>query len=1563
MALTKADNAKKSMPKTNTELHRSLANAFMARALPGENDGFDAAACAQAVDFTLAAAAKRAEGKAVIAVDSFTCGNGRLTTRVAICNDDMPFLVDSVSAAITAQGLHVERLIHPVVAALRSGSGELISIGKTAETSEPRESIIYIETRRVSAKERGALVTHLQDALGEVRCAVADWPKMIAAMEQDIGLVETAGSNSEGAALLRWFTDGNMTVLGREAISGNGKRSQQLGLSRANDMLLLSSASVELAFEWFKNKGTAPLILKANRMSRVHRSSLLDLLLVPVYKAGKIESISVTAGLWTSEALTSKPDNIPLLRQHMDALMQKFGFDRGGHAGKAMAHVLTNLPHDLLVPLPAADLERLALTAMSLNDRPRPKLLAVQAPLGRHLFVIVWLPRDDVSTAMRQAISEMLVQEADANLLSWSITMEDSGVATLRFTLDLPDRTTKIDERALDRKLELMVRGWEPAVEAALIGALDEKRAAALMVRYAAAFPASYRSGNSHAEAALDMLGLLTMERDHSRVSRFYITPDAGGQALGLKVYNRGGAMPLSDIVPVLENFGFVVLEESPTALHGDAPAYIHDFKLQLRTGIDASRVMARADILQSALSKVLDGVAENDAFNQLIVVAELEPHAAVWLRAWFRYLRQTGLTYGLLNVVDVLGKNPTISQAIIALFAALHDPASKADRPKEAALITSAIDTDLASVSAIDEDRVLRLFRAVVLATLRTNAFAASPDEALAFKLDSAAIPGLPKPLPWREIWVYSPRVEGIHLRAGPVARGGLRWSDRRDDFRTEVLGLMKAQRVKNAVIVPTGAKGGFYPKRLPDPATNRDAWLLEGTESYRIFIRTLLSITDNIVKGKVTHPAGIVIRDGDDPYFVVAADKGTATFSDTANAIAIEHNFWLGDAFASGGSVGYDHKVMGITAKGAWLSVQRHFAEIGVNIQQEAVTVAGVGDMSGDVFGNGMLLSKSIKLVAAFDHRNIFIDPNPDPLISWQERSRMFALPRSSWEDYNTKLISKGGGIFSRRGKSIKVTPEICALLNLQTNELEPAELMRAILMSDVGLMWFGGIGTYIKDDGQSNSEVGDPGNDAIRVNASQLRAKVIGEGANLGATQAGRIGFAMRGGRINTDFIDNSAGVDCSDNEVNIKIALNTEMAAGTLTSARRVKLLASMTDDVSHLVLEDNRLQTMALSVAEAGGTGNLLAYVRLIETFESAGRLDRAVEGIGNNDELLRRGTDGQGLLRPELSVLLATAKMVMQSAIEGDDLRKDPAMEAELLAAFPAALVKNHKDALLSHRLRSEIIATKLANRIVNRMGMLHPFELAEEEGCGMGNVASAFVVAERLFGASKLWQAIENAEVAEECRLRLFSEVATEMRAQMADIIRNAVTGRSIDAALAIYAPVIKQLSDQRNKLLPHDVRAQTEAFADRLVLSGAPAIIAADISRLAQLDGAVGLAALTHAKQLPAAELTMAFTALGDALGLGWAQGTAMQMDPKDPWERLLVAGLARDFQAMRLEFLRGRKTKKPLDDANTWLMQNAARVKSFKDMIDRARAYAAPSAAMLAQIAGQARSLLGS
>ncbi|HYI43480.1 MAG TPA: NAD-glutamate dehydrogenase domain-containing protein, partial [Sphingomicrobium sp.] len=896
-----------------------------------------------------------------------------------------------------------------------------------------------------------------------------------------------------------------------------------------------------------------------------------------------------------------------------------------------------------------------------------------------------------------------------------------------------------------------MVRGWAPAVEAELVALAGPARATRLALTYVSAFSDGYRSRTSAEEAAADVMRLAALSGEEARGVRLSRLGDDNGR-LQLKTYRRGQLIPLSEAVPVLENFGFRVLEEIPTALAGGGIGYIHDFRLELPGVESLDSIMERAPIIEDAIACVLGGSAEDDEFNQLVLLAGLDPSAVVWLRAWFRYLRQTGSSFGLVTVVDALRRAPAATEALVGMFRAAHDPSLK-NRHPEIERQRADFDQALSKVRAIDDDRILRRMCALVRAIMRTNAFSPAAGEALAFKINSALVPGLPAPVPWREIWVYSPRAEGIHLRGGPVARGGLRWSDRRDDFRTEILGLMKAQLVKNAVIVPTGAKGGFYAKHLPPPA-QREAWLAEGKASYSIFIRSLLSVTDNIVNDKVEHPQDVVVHDGEDPYFVVAADKGTATFSDIANGIALDRGFWLGDAFASGGSNGYDHKAMGITARGAWISVQRHFLEMGVDVQSDPVTVAGVGDMSGDVFGNGMLLSKSIKLVAAFDHRHIFIDPNPDPEASWRERKRLFELPRSSWDDYDRSVLSKGGGIYPRDQKSISLSKAQREVLGIEAANADPATIMNAILKADVDLMWFGGIGTYVKASTQNNADVGDPANDAIRVDAQEVRARVIGEGANLGITQAARIEFSENGGRINTDFIDNSAGVACSDKEVNIKIPLNREMREGRLSESKRNTLLARMTDEVADMVLEDNRLQALALSIAESGGVAALPGQVRTIELLESSGRLDRKVEGLSSSEELLRRGQEQRGLTRPELAVVLSMSKMALQQAAEDLDLANDPLLEPDLFAAFPKPMRKAHAKAIRNHRLRNEIIATRVANRLVNRLGPGVALDMTEEEGASLGQVVAAFLIAERLLDLDKLWAEVEEAALPEAVRI-----------------------------------------------------------------------------------------------------------------------------------------------------------------------------------------------------------------
>jgi glutamate dehydrogenase len=1551
-----------------SKLQSAYLTALRGSALPGEGDDLHQEALASASAYVAQAALERPPGIPVVMLEPLSADGADRRMRLAIINDDMPFLVDSTSQVVAAQGLAVHRILHPVVAAVRDAKGHLQDAGTAQPGGPGRESVIYMELERGDARARRRLIEALEAALADVRAAVADWKRMRAALLEDA----EKRAEGEGAELLRWFEGGALTQLGHERRDRDGAIHDAMGISTSGGGQLLSDAALVAAFQWFDRGEQGPLLIKSNRLSAVHRRVLLDLVIVPERAGGKsddkVERLSIHAGLWTSAALSARPDKVPVLRAQLSALMDKFGFDPAGHAGKALTHALTALPHDLLIAFDADSLERLALTSMSITDRPRPKLVMVESALGRHVFAFVWLPRDDVSTGRRVAIEAMLAGAARASVIGWTMVLEDGGAALLRYTLDMRSGGVLPDAAALNAQLEQMVRGWQPAVEAALATRGEAGRAAALAARFAPLFPPNYRNLYDAEEAARDVLRLRDLDADQPRGVRLARKGDDSGDLLRLKVYSASGALALSDVVPALEHFGLEVLEEIPTALdHGrDArggdtpPAFIHDFTLRLPGAADAAALLAHAPVIEGAIAAVLDGSAENDALNELILVSQTDPQAIIWLRAWFRYLRQGGAAYGIDTVVAALRGAPALTAAMIARFRALHDPAARdAD---EAARLDAEIKTDFAGIASIEDDRILRMFHAVIGATLRTNAFAPAGAEALAFKIDSSQVPGLPKPLPWREVFVYSPRVEGIHLRSGPVARGGLRWSDRRDDFRTETLGLMKAQRVKNAVIVPTGAKGGFYPKALPDPAVDRDAWFAEGKECYRIFIRSLLSITDNLVGGKVVHPQGVAILDGEDPYFVVAADKGTATFSDVANALAQERDFWLGDAFASGGSHGYDHKGMAITARGAWVSVQRHFAEMGVDVQTDSIRVAGCGDMSGDVFGNGMLLSKAIQLVAAFDHRHIFLDPSPDPATSWKERKRLFDLPRSSWADYETKLISKGGGVFPRSQKSIPLTAEVKAALDLSVDEIEPTALISAILKAPVDLLWFGGIGTYLKAASQNNAEVGDPTNDALRVDAEDLRVRAVGEGANLGVTQAARIAFAMKGGRINADFIDNSAGVDCSDNEVNIKIALNREMMEGRLTQADRDALLVRMTDDVADLVLADNRLQALALSIAEKGGAAAVPSLVRIMEGFEGEGRLDRKVEGLATNDDLLRRAQEGRGLTRPELAVLSATAKLTLQDAIEASDLPDDPALSADLAAAFPAEMQRDFAGAIADHQLRREIIATKLANRIVNRMGIVHPFELVEEEGCSLGDVAAAFVTVERLIEMPGIWDALDKAKIDEAIRLSLFSQAASAMTSQMADLLRTAPANVHPAAIVARLEPGVDRLMARVDGLLSDSVRRQWDMLAQQLLDAGAPEALTSAVVRLFKTDGAIGIVDLAERRGDDEVAVTHAFTHLGEALGLDWAQTLAAHMSPADPWERLLVNSLARDFQQMRLSFL-AQLPAGDLDAAVTrWLADNGPRVAQFRATVDRARTIPNPNGAMLSHIAGQARGLLG-
>ena len=1525
----------------------------------------------QAARFVLATAYDRPFGEAAIAVE--TLSEERRMTRIAVINDDMPFLVDSIAAAIAAHGLSIDRLVHPVVPVTRSADCRLEAIGSEDADGAYYESMIYMEAERVDARQRRTIEGVIRETLEDVRAAVADWPKLQDRMTSDAEAI----ADEEGRELLTWLNGGMLTQLGHVVRQRDGSQTGALGICRANAADLMADASWERAFAWFDDADHTrePLIVKANRVSHVHRRVPLDLFIVPRREDGKIVALSVHAGVWTSAALAAPPRSVPILRQRLGIIRDRLQFDEGGHDGKALVHALTSLPHDLMIGFALADVERVATTMISLVDRPRPRLALVEAALSRHLFAFVWMPRDLLATQVRLRIQDMLEDGVDARLLDWSLEVEGGNLAMLRFVLDIREGERTIDERALEQELQTMLRGWSEAVETELAAYEEPGRAAAVAMRFAEAFPSEYRVRFGAKQAAMDIARLRGL-RAHAddegaqrrRDARLFRTERDGPSTLHLKLYQEEGSLPLSDAVPVLENFGFHVQSELPTMLDEGRLGTIHDFVLELATGLDAEDLAERAEAIEEAVAQVVNGASENDPFNRLVAEARLSEREANWLRAFYRYLRQTGMGFTIYTVVDALAKAPEITRALCALFTARHDPDFGSQSAREAAMdeARETIRRGLANVKAINDDRLLRLYNSLIDAILRTNAFAPAANEAVAFKIDSKLVPNLPKPIPWREIFVYSRQVEGIHLRAGPVARGGLRWSDRRDDFRTEILGLMKAQRVKNAVIVPTGAKGGFYPKQLPDPALDREGWAAEGQASYQAFIRTLLSVTDNIVDDEVVHPERVVITDGEDPYFVVAADKGTARFSDVANAIAESRDFWLDDAFASGGSKGYDHKAMGITAKGAWVSVQRHFREMAVDVQTDTIRVVGCGDMSGDVFGNGMLLSKAIKLVAAFDHRHIFIDPDPDPAKSWKERQRMFDLPRSSWEDYDASLISRGGGIYPRDAKTIKLSKTAQKALGVEQAEFEPEALISAILKAPADLLWFGGIGTYVKAAGENNVQVGDPANDALRVDAEALRVKVVGEGANLGFTQAGRIEFALNGGRINTDFIDNSAGVDCSDNEVNIKIALAAAKRAGKLTEPKRVALLESMTDEVAALVLEDNRLQALALSIAEIGGASAMASQLQLIDTLEAGGNLDRRTEGLAETQALQRRATDGAGLTRPELAVLLSSTKLVLQDAIEQSTLPDDPLLEATLMASFPDPMRKPFAKQIKGHRLRREIIATKLANLMVNRLGMVHAFELAEEEGVELALVASAFVAVAHLFDLGALWGDLDTAKIDEKARLLMFDRLAAAIGNLMSDVLRSAGGRVEPNALVADLGSNVALLGQSTGELLSTEIKAQSARLQERFTKAGATEALARKVTHLFDLDGSVGLARLASDTGIDAEAITCAFSMIGGKLGIDWAQSTAALMNPSDVWERLLVSGLARDFQQMRIELLRRLSRRKSAQAdivgvVTGWLDDHELAVKQFRQMVGRAQAQTPIAPAMLAQVASMARNLL--
>jgi len=1377
-----------------------------------------------------------------------------------IVTDDMSFLVDSVTNKLTYSGRNVHLIVHPQLAVRRDGEGNLLEILDVDVDQAPPgaliESWMRVEVERdFVSDDLEPIVASTRRVLGDVRKAVSDWQPMRAEairVAQEIAQHPPVGIDAhevhETKALLEWLANNNLTFLGYreyDLITVEGEDalrpvpSSGLGILRqehsGDDAVSLSFAVLPAAV---RSKAREPKLLvlsKANSRSTVHRSAYMDYIGVKKFdREGNVIGERRFLGLYAASAYSQSVASIPILRDKLENVMRALDFVPNSHSAKDLLQFLETYPRDELFQIQSDLLTQIAESVMHLQERRQTRMYLRPDDYGRFMSCLIYLPRDRYTTAVRLRIESILMEAFAGTSVEFTTRVSESVLARLHFVVHVPvgQGIPAFDEEGLQERVAAATRSWSDEYARILIDRVGEDRARALLKVYDDAFPESYKE---EFEPQVGVEDTLVIERlEPSELSlRLYAPVVSDSRDMRFTVMRVGPSMPLTQVLPILQRLGVDVIDEHPYEIdRTDRPsARILDFGVVLPEGSirDYETLVAR---FTEAFRACWDGRCEVDTFNSLVLLAGMDWRESMIIRAYARYLRQIGSTFGQGYLEQVMLDNAEISRLLIELFTTRFNPEASGDRKASQERLVERIEQALDLVPSLDADRILRQFLALILATVRTNYYAISltGDErcSVAFKLEPQSIPDLPLPKPKFEIWSYSPRVEGVHLRFGPVARGGLRWSDRREDFRTEILGLVKAQEVKNAVIVPVGAKGGFFPKRLPDPTMDREGWAKEGRAAYREFISAMLEVTDNLKDGQVVPPPNVVRHDGDDPYLVVAADKGTASFSDLANEIAQEHDFWLGDAFASGGSVGYDHKAMGITAKGAWESVKRHFRELDIDTQTQDFTVIGIGDMSGDVFGNGMLLSEHIRLIAAFDHRHVFIDPNPEATTSFAERKRLFDLPRSSWADYNTDLISEGGGVFNRALKSIPLTPQMKDALDIPetTTSLTPADLIQAILQAPADLLWNGGIGTYVKSQTETNQDVGDKANDAVRVNGHQLKVKVVGEGGNLGLTQLGRIEAARHGVKLNTDAIDNSAGVDTSDHEVNIKIALDLAVREGRLDSAQREDLLHSMTDEVARAVLEDNYDQNVVLGNARRGAQALITVHQRMIRALEHDGLLDRALEFLPDDEEFATRRAAGEALTSPELAVLLAYAKISLLADLNTTELAQDPWFEQTLLNYFPPAMREKFAQGISSHPLRAQIINTVVTNRLLNIGGITFVFRAVEETGATAEQVVRAALTAMEVFSIDQMWDWVN--ELDNQIPTTAQSALQLETRRLLDRATRWFLQTRTGDLDIAeqvdYFAPVVSQHSQDLSSMLQGNEAERFERLTKRFIDAGAP-------------------------------------------------------------------------------------------------------------------------------------------
>ncbi|WP_407159444.1 NAD-glutamate dehydrogenase [Bradyrhizobium sp. STM 3557] len=1415
---------------------------------------------------------QRTTGRADIRVTNPIMPDGREISVLEVLNDNMPFLIDSTMAELAEQGIEVTLVAHPIIAVERDEQGRLLRFhGETLTngTKGARESLIHFHVARLdAAADRQKLIEGLTKTFDDVRASVADWRPMRARIEEAIKSFQSnppplpIDEVAEANQFLQWLCADNFTFLGlREyRFSSDSDASDEVStgeglgilrdpnvkvLRRGTEMVVMTQEIRE-----FMREPTLLIVVKANVSSRVHRRVRMDYIGIKLYTPdGRLEGELRLVGLFTSGAYTRSARQIPYMRHKVALVLDRAGFDPESHSGKALQHILEEYPRDELFQVDPETLYNFVMEVLMLYERPRVRALARADKFNRFVSILVFIPREKYDSDVGTRVAAFLAQVYQGTLSASYASFPEGSLARIHYIIGRYEgETPLIDRGTLEAGITAIAATWADRLKAALAASTDGMRARMLANRYARAFTGGYTELFDTREAIADIAIIEKLTPTHPVAISVYRTEGEDNAArFAMKVFSRGAPLSLSYRVPVIEHHGLRVVNERtykivPSATPAPAPVWLHDMTLDANDGQPVIIGTEFNRRLETSIMAVVGDRAESDGYNALILRTNLSWREISTIRALSRYLHQIRAPFSQDYMWETLRKNSAITVNIVALFRARFDPRHAATTAERSALettILAEIEEQLTSVAALDEDRILRRFTNLVQAAIRTNLWQIGDDghprPVISFKFEAGKIEDLPAPRPLYEIFVYSPRVEGIHLRFGKVARGGLRWSDRPQDFRTEILGLVKAQQVKNAVIVPVGAKGGFVPKRLPSPF-DRDAWMAEGTEAYRIFVRSLLELTDNLDGDMIVPPDDTVRHDGDDPYLVVAADKGTATFSDTANAISIEKGHWLGDAFASGGSQGYDHKKMGITARGAWEAVKRHFRELGTDIQTVPFTVAGVGDMSGDVFGNGMLLSPATKLVAAFDHRDIFIDPSPDPAISHAERQRMFNLARSSWQDYDRSLISQGGGVFSRSLKAIPLAPEVRILLDLDKPQATPFEVMRAILKARVDLLWFGGIGTYIRASGESNDQCGDRANDPVRITGADVRARVIGEGANLGATQRGRIEAAQNGIKLNTDAIDNSAGVNTSDVEVNLKIALARPERDGRLSPNDRNNLLVAMTEEVGTLVLRNNYLQTLVLSLAERRGTAGNGFLARLMQSLERRGLLDRSVEHLPDDAAIAERSLRGQPFTRPELAVLLAYAKLTLYDDLLVTSVPDDPYLARKLYQYFPHQVRDKFEDAVEHHRLRREIISTNLANAIINRGGPAFVVRLIDETGADLSTIAMAFEAVNESYGLERLNDAIDalDNKIDGQLQLGLYASIQDLLHSRIVWYVRNVDFSAGLNAVISRYGSGIREIAAALDDDLPEEMRAQRNRRRQDLVDGAVPAELAGELADL---------------------------------------------------------------------------------------------------------------------------------